>query len=1146
MYVAMPDGHWERFAFTATQDGLGQWSAMTTGAFGVVVENFTNQTFTIWDKSASQYYFEYVVDSWKIKSITDINNNKLTLNYDSSGKLSTILDTRGRTMTLTYDTAGLLKTVSDGLGRSVSYEYNADQQLNKFIDRNGKPWQYTYAAYGNAKLLYEIIDPLGNILLTNTYDDNARVLTQKDALGKISGKLWKMDYASSLTTVIDPENTTLYYHIDPIKQMVTKVSNNDNQEVKLTHKQTIQHSQDASLIEDTTNPKGYQTKLSYNQPGFGNTSTIEDPLNRKTQLGWYENRNQTNQNLVESMSLPGITQPYTLNYGTDKKNLESITNPLTNKTQFTYNDKGQITQVTDPRGHKTIYEYENYYLKQIKDTFSAVLDSNWTFNHNYAIVYTYDAMGRVQTVKDRNNDVMTYEYNANDQVTKITDPYSKYVQFNYDDSGNLIKVTDKRLNATEYQYNTANLLWKTIEKVNIGTINAKTYETIYEYDGLNRLVKVTNTRQNTSETEYDTLGRVSKTYNPLREYVEYIYDKNNNVESITYRDSAGTVQKSIQYAYDSLDRKIYDIMLPGDGRVLKTNYTYYETKGWLKTTQDPRGNITEFEYDDLGRVTKVIDANNKKITEVKYDSNGNIIEVLDPKTNKTSYQYDALNRLVKRTDLDGKSWLYNYDGNGNLVYYENPGTYAMSYEYYPLNRLKKVSYAYNYESVDRSESFTYDDNGNAKTMTEAMQSNSKTTSYAYDELNRMTSKTDGFGQAVGYAYDGEDNLTAVTYPGNKIVGYDYDVVNRMASVSDWMGHVTRYEYNALSQVKQILHGNATYVTLSYDNAGRMTNYSNLRSSGNVISQYSYYIDDNGNRDNGTVTEPLMPPVSTLSADYTYDQLNRLKTMPGVTFDYNVNGNLHEEKHADKTIQYGYNFNDRLELWSDGTNTYTYTYSGDQNLIAMKKNGVETRYVLDNSALPNILARTDSAGNAQDYFVYGASGLLSRITPDGSYYTYHYDPTGNTIAMTDANQNMVNQYAYTPYGKVNELETVDNPFKYNGNFGIMAEDNGLYFMRARFYHPDMMRFISQDKKWGSVTNPQSLNLYAYVQGNPVMGVDPSGLITQDTISSIIQYGNWIVGGIYNIKIAINESDIKKISEMKNFKVSIDGYKKWVRS
>ena len=97
-------------------------------------------------------------------------------------------------------------------------------------------------------------------------------------------------------------------------------------------------------------------------------------------------------------------------------------------------------------------------------------------------------------------------------------------------------------------------------------------------------------------------------------------------------------------------------------------------------------------------------------------------------------------------------------------------------------------------------------------------------------------------------------------------------------------------------------------------------------------------------------------------------------------------------------------------------------------------------------------------------------------------------------MTDSSENIKNKYAYDSYGKnIGGAETITNPFKYVGMFGVMDEGNDLYYMRARYYDAEMKRFINKDPYKGSKRQPLSLNRYAYVEGNPINYIDPSGRI-----------------------------------------------------
>ena len=116
-----------------------------------------------------------------------------------------------------------------------------------------------------------------------------------------------------------------------------------------------------------------------------------------------------------------------------------------------------------------------------------------------------------------------------------------------------------------------------------------------------------------------------------------------------------------------------------------------------------------------------------------------------------------------------------------------------------------------------------------------------------------------------------------------------------------------------------------------------------------------------------------------------------------------------------------------------------------------------------------------------------------VEPAGTMYCYHFDATGHTVALTDNTKTIVNAYAYTPFGTIaNQQENVVQPFKFVGQYGVMAEDNSWYYMRARYYDPAMGRFISEDPLG---FDGGDVNLYAYASNNPINMLDPSGLCSK---------------------------------------------------
>jgi RHS repeat-associated protein len=158
---------------------------------------------------------------------------------------------------------------------------------------------------------------------------------------------------------------------------------------------------------------------------------------------------------------------------------------------------------------------------------------------------------------------------------------------------------------------------------------------------------------------------------------------------------------------------------------------------------------------------------------------------------------------------------------------------------------------------------------------------------------------------------------------------------------------------------------------------------------------------------------------------------------------------------------------------------------------MPQNRVTTFYLYDTEG--RLIEELDASGNVLARYVHGA-GLISRAD-SGQVSVYHYDSLGSALALTDATTGAItDRYAYTPYGGVQHGpgNATPNPFTYAGRDGVVDDGNGLYYMRARYYAPELMRFVQKDPAYaGELGRPQSLNRYAYVEGNPIELTDPTG-------------------------------------------------------
>ena len=108
--------------------------------------------------------------------------------------------------------------------------------------------------------------------------------------------------------------------------------------------------------------------------------------------------------------------------------------------------------------------------------------------------------------------------------------------------------------------------------------------------------------------------------------------------------------------------------------------------------------------------------------------------------------------------------------------------------------------------------------------------------------------------------------------------------------------------------------------------------------------------------------------------------------------------------------------------------------------------------------------------------------LSRISNSG---IMHQDGQNSVTMITDTEGKKVDSFTYSSYGTPDHTNPV-NPYYFTGR--RYDDESGLYYYRFRYYHPTLGRFLEQDPI-GILDN---INLYSYVNNNPVNWIDPLGL------------------------------------------------------
>jgi RHS repeat-associated protein len=201
----------------------------------------------------------------------------------------------------------------------------------------------------------------------------------------------------------------------------------------------------------------------------------------------------------------------------------------------------------------------------------------------------------------------------------------------------------------------------------------------------------------------------------------------------------------------------------------------------------------------------------------------------------------------------------------------------------------------------------------------------------------------------------------------------------------------------------------------------------------------------------------------------------------------------------------WNYAGRLTAVTTGGTTVSYRYNGDGLLWERTENGTTTRYYCDGTDV--IAEGTVGAGataTLKARYVRGNS-LITRQGADEQKQYYLQNGHGDVIELRDATGNTrLNQYTYDIWGNPQVIqEQMAQPFRYSGE--LYDQATGLQYLRSRWYDPSLGRFIQEDTYQGDTRNPLSLNLFTYVENNPLTNVDPSGhyCVSAD--------GNWAHGG-----------------------------------
>ena len=552
-----------------------------------------------------------------------------------------------------------------------------------------------------------------------------------------------------------------------------------------------------------------------------------------------------------------------------------------------------------------------------------------------------------------------------------------------------------------------------------------------------------------------------------------------------------------------------------------TSTLTYDPNGYQASFADALSHTMSFTNDAVGRPTLSVLPDNRQIGTT-YDGAGNATRLVVPSTEPHAFSFTPVNLLASYTppslSSSSPATLYSYDVDRKLTTVTRPDGVTLTYGYDPTTG-RRTSIAYPQGTL----SFAYDaSTGNLQSTTSpsgevttfaydgALQTGTTwsngpvagTLSLGFDNNFRMTSQTvNGTALAFGYDLDGllsgagaltltldaqNGRLTGTTL-GSMTDTDSYDANGLFASYTAKYSGTTVYSESVIrdavgriTQKTETVQGTTHVWGYTFDPAGRLTD---VTKDGSFFSHYGYDADDN--RTTYQNTGGTVHPV--------YDAQDRLTTYGSATYGYTDNGELTSKTVGSQVTNYTYDaLGNLLHVAPPSVPAIDYVVDGENRRVGKELGGTLSQGFLYQDAL-NVVAQLDGSGNLVARYVFGTR----RNVPD--YYTTSAgtfrivsDHLGSPRLVVNTSSGAVlEQIDYDEFGVVtNDTSPGLTPFGFAG--GLYDKDTGLVRFGARDYDASVGRWTRKDP----IRFRGGMNLYRYVNNDPVNGKDSTGLTEGD--------------------------------------------------